>query len=130
MNDRRALAVSVLVGIAVGTTSYALLVPDVALAAALALFYAVGTRLLFRFDPKLAGTGRAPVGKWGGAFAGLVTLAGTVGVSPALPVSADLRFALGLLVVGVGTTAFGLGAGMAFAAVAAAEGTDAAPEAD
>ena len=136
MNDRRALAVSLLVGLAVGTTSHSVLVPDAVLSAALALFYAAGVRLLIRFDPQLAGSGRASVGKWGGAFAGLVTLAGTVGVSPSLPVSTDLRFALGLLVIGVGATAFGLGAGMAFAAVAAAEegdrakGTDAAPEAE
>lgn len=136
MNDRRALVVSLFVGLAVGAASHALLVPDAALAAALALFYAAGTRLLIRFDPVLAGSGRASVGKWGGAFAGLVTLAGTVGVSPSLPVSTDLRFALGLLVIGVGATAFGLGAGMAFAAVEAAaeadpaEGVDAASGAE
>ncbi|WP_396612588.1 sterol desaturase [Haloferax sp. S1W] len=40
--------------------------------------------------------------RWTGLSAGLVTLAATLGVSPTLPVSAELRLGLGFLVVGVG----------------------------
>lgn len=47
--------------------------------------------------------------RWTGLSVGLVSLAAFVGVSPTLPVSAALRFGLGILVVGAGFLAYAAG---------------------
>ena len=40
-------------------------------------------------------------GRWSGLASGTFTLAGTIGVSPMLPVTNEVRFGLGALVIGV-----------------------------
>lgn len=47
--------------------------------------------------------------RWTGFSTGLVTLAGLIGVSPTLPISAELRLGLGLLVIGAGFAAYTAG---------------------
>ena len=47
--------------------------------------------------------------RWTGSSVGIVTLAALVGVSPTLPLSSDVRFGLGLLVLGAGLVAYAAG---------------------
>ena len=47
--------------------------------------------------------------RWTGLSTGLITLAALVGVSPALPISPDLRLGLGLLVIGAGFVGYTAG---------------------
>ena len=47
--------------------------------------------------------------RWTGVSVGIVTLAALVGVGPTLPLSSDLRFGLGLLVLGAGLVAYAAG---------------------
>ena len=47
--------------------------------------------------------------RWTGLSAGLITLAALIGVSPALPISPDLRLGLGFLVIGVGFVGYTAG---------------------
>lgn len=61
----------------------------------------------------LAATAGSLVG--GATFAALVTLGAFFGVGPSLPLSAELRLTLGLLVVGVGYASMTLGEAMASA---------------
>ena len=100
-------------GSLVGGATFVWLVADVALASTIALAWAVGVRLTFRYRWLLSVRGetrRASV--WSGAFAALVTLGAFFGVGPSLPLSAELRLALGLLVVGVGYASMTLGVAM------------------
>jgi len=52
------------------------------------------------------------VARWRGAFGGSMALAAVVGAGPTLPLSTDLRLALGLLIVGVALTSLDLGTAM------------------
>jgi len=47
--------------------------------------------------------------RWTGVGVGVVSLAAFIGVGPALPIPVDLRFALGLLVLGASFTAYSAG---------------------
>lgn len=47
--------------------------------------------------------------RWTGLSAGLVAFAALVGVSPTLPISAELRLGLGFLVTGTGLVAYATG---------------------
>ncbi|WEL21026.1 sterol desaturase [Halorhabdus sp. BNX81] len=47
--------------------------------------------------------------RWTGLAVAVVTLAALIGAGPALPVSADVRFVLGLLVLGASVTAYSAG---------------------
>jgi len=48
-------------------------------------------------------------GRWTGVSTGLTTLAALVGVSPTLPISAELRLGLGFLVLGAGFVGYTAG---------------------
>jgi drug/metabolite transporter (DMT)-like permease len=108
------LAVGLLVSLVVAVALHELLVADFALAAVTGLCWGGGVALTLRHldSPLGTSTGGWSVARWSGAFAGALTLAATVGVSPSLPVSNDLRFALGSLVVGFGVLVFNLGGAM------------------
>ena len=47
--------------------------------------------------------------RWTGLSTGLITLAALIGVSPTLPISSNLRFGLGLLVIGTGLVGYTAG---------------------
>lgn len=47
--------------------------------------------------------------RWTGVSTGLITLAALVGVNSMLPISVDLQFALGLLIIGVGIVGYTTG---------------------
>ncbi|WP_256685401.1 sterol desaturase [Halococcus qingdaonensis] len=114
MNPMRSRALAAAAGGLAGGATFVWLVADLALAGTIALTWAVGVRLTLRYRWLLsmrAETRR--VSLWSGAFAALVTLSAFFGVGPSLPLSAELRFALGLLVVGVGYASVTLGVAMA-----------------
>ena len=118
------LAVAFVVGLVVAVSVGRLLVADLALAAVTGLCWGGGVALTLRHldSPIGASHGGWSVARWSGAFAGTLTLAATVGVSPSLPLDADLRFALGLLVVGFGVLVFNLGGAMVLDATPEAGG--------
>jgi drug/metabolite transporter (DMT)-like permease len=101
----------VVVGLTVAVGLYELLVADLALAVVTGVCWGGGVALTLRHLDSPIGTssGGWSVARWSGAFAGALTLAGTIGVSPSLHVPPDLRFALSLLVVGFSVLAFNLG---------------------
>lgn len=47
--------------------------------------------------------------RWTGLSTGLITLAALIGVSPALPISPDLRLGIGFLVIGTGFVGYTAG---------------------
>ena len=103
--------VGVVVGLAVAVGLHELLVADLALAVVTGGCWGGGVALTLRhLDSPMGESGAGwSVARWSGAFAGTLTLAATLGVSPSLHVPSDLRFALSLLVVGFGVLAFNLG---------------------
>lgn len=75
------------------------------LAGVAGLCWAVGVGLTLRVRrlyPDAAGDGTWSSARWTGLGSGVLVLAALVGVSPALPISAELRLALGALVLGAG----------------------------
>lgn len=97
-------------GAVVGGFVYRFVLADVGLAVALAVVYAVAVALTlhhWRVNPSGA-TGS----RWAAGATGLSLFAALVGVGPSLPLSADLAFALQLLVLGVGLASLQLGVGM------------------
>ncbi len=104
-------------GASLGAGSYAWLVADPPLAAGIGLFWALGLGLSIRRHAIVGRSRDWQTARWSGAFGGLVTLAMTVGLSPTLPVSPELRLALGLFVGGVALTTMnlGMGAGLEYA---------------
>ena len=115
MNATRSRVLAAAAGSLVGGATFVWLVADVALAGTIALTWAVGVRLTLRYRwLRSMGPGRT-ASVWSGAFAALITLSAFFGVGPSLPLSAKLRLALGLLVVGVGYASATLGVAMASA---------------
>ena len=113
MNTTRSRALAATAGSFVGGATFVWLVADLALAGIIALTWAVGVRLTLRYRWLLSmqtETRRASV--WSGAFAALSTFSAFFGVGPSLPLSAEFRLALGLLVVGVGYASMTLGVAM------------------
>jgi hypothetical protein len=114
MNRVASWLVALTVGGAVGGGTFAALVPDAALAACSALFWTLGVGLtLTRNRSVLLSTPGGARQRWSGAFGGLAALAAGLGVAPTLPVSPDLRFALGLFVIGVSLAMANVGMRMA-----------------
>jgi hypothetical protein len=102
---------AILVGVAVGTGLFPF-TGDASLAAVAAVCWAVAVTLVLRVGrlyPAFA-TGEDWTDKrWTGLGVGVVVLAALLGVSPTLPLSAELRLGLGVLVVGAGTAAYTAG---------------------
>ena len=85
---------------------------DVALAAVTGLMWGSGLLVTLRIARQHPShtTGEGWRDKrWTGLSAGLITLAALIGVSPALPISPDLRLGLGFLVIGVGFVGYTAG---------------------
>lgn len=96
--------VGLLVALVVGVGLH-WLVGDVTLASVTGLTWGVGavvTLRIARLYPAHATGTTWTDRRWTGLGVGLVTLAALVGVSPTLPVSDELRFGLGFLVLGAG----------------------------
>lgn len=114
MNRRVYWLLAGLVGVGVGAVTYTSLVADLALAATNGLLFGVGSGLTVRnhlllkerYDAYGAGSNW-----WNAALAALVVVAGVFGVSPTLPIPADVGFALTVLVVGTIFVAWNLGVG-------------------
>lgn len=88
------------------------LVGHVVLALATGLCWACGLALTLRIGRLYPGyaTGETWDDKrWTGLSVGVVTLAALIGVSPALPLSNELRLGLGYLVLGAGLAAYAAG---------------------
>jgi len=66
---------------------------------------AAGLRIYREYPAHATGDGWRD-GRWTGLYSGLVTLGALIGVSPTLPVDADLRFGLAVLVLGAGTLGY------------------------
>ena len=84
------------------------LVGDPVLAAVTGLVWGVGLALTARaarYQPESTGVTNWRSARWIGlGFAG-INLAALIGVSPSLPISAELRLTLGLLIIGTGLLA-------------------------
>ena len=101
------IAGGLVVAVAVGSVLYRL-VGDFALASVTGVIWGSGVplgRRLYRSYPPLEPAPTWKRGRWVGVGTGLITLAALIGVSPSLPIAADLRVGLGLLVVGTGFVA-------------------------
>lgn len=99
---------SVVVTVAVSGGSY-WLVGNLGLAIATGVTWGISLLLILRMSRLYPShtTGNEWADKrWTGLGTGLLTLAATVGVSPSLPISGNLRLALGFLVIGAGTVAY------------------------
>lgn len=98
------LVVAVIVGVALYW-----LVGNVGLAAVAGTIWGIGIAIVLyiarQYPSRVTGTAWTDK-RWTGLGVGLVTLASLVGVSPTLPISADLRLALGILVLGAGTVGY------------------------
>jgi hypothetical protein len=84
------------------------LVGDPVLAAVTGVVWGVGLALTARsaqYHPSSTGVTDWRSARWIGLGTGGITLAALLGVSPSLPVSAELRLALGLLIIGTGLLA-------------------------
>ncbi|MFB6202026.1 MAG: sterol desaturase [Halorhabdus sp.] len=110
MDRRHSWTLSAGFGISVGGGTYLWLVDDPLFTVVLALFWALGAGLSVTYLLPQTADGQDWVhARWSGAAGGLMALAATLGVSPTLPISADLRLALGLFVVGIWVTAINVG---------------------
>ena len=81
------------------------LIGDVALAAVTGVMWGSGllvTLRIARQHPSHTTGERWRDKRWTGLSTGLITLAALIGVSPALPISPDLRLGFGFLVIGAG----------------------------
>jgi len=110
-NRTRNTLLAALVGIAVGAGLFPF-VGDALLAAVAAACWAVAVKLVLRVGrlyPAFATGEDWTDRRWSGLGVGVVALAALLGVSPTLPVSAELRLGLGVLVVGAGTAAYTAG---------------------
>jgi len=88
------------------------LIDDVALAAVTGLMWGSGLLVTLRIARQHPShtTGEGWRDKrWTGLSTGLTTLAALVGVSPALPISPDLRLGFGFLVIGAGFVGYTAG---------------------
>ncbi|MGQ3412098.1 sterol desaturase [Natrinema sp. LN54] len=108
---RRHTLIALLLGGGIGAGIY-WLSGYASLALVAGLCWACGLGLTFRIGrlyPAYA-TGETWADKrWTGLSVGLVTLAALTGVSPALPISEELRLGLGFLVTGAGVVAYAAG---------------------
>jgi hypothetical protein len=115
MNRRVYWLLAALIGAGVGVVTHSYLVADLALALTNGLLFAVGSGLTVRnhllLTERYGDAYGAGSNRWNAALAGLVVVAGVFGVSPTLPISADLGFALTVLVVGTIFVAWNLGVG-------------------
>jgi hypothetical protein len=95
---------SLVVAVVVGSGLY-WLVGDLALAGVTGVVWGSGLALsihLYRSHPSLGAEPTWERKRWVGVSTGLITLAALIGVSPTLPISAELRLGLGVLVIGTG----------------------------
>lgn len=113
---RNAVILGAALGLLVGSVTYAFLVADLALAGSLVVVWFAAGGLTVRHW-RVGRGGSWPTARWSGAFGGLLALVSGVGVSPGLPLSADVRFALALLVLGTGLAAMQIGVGLTLDAV-------------
>jgi len=84
------------------------LVGDPVLAVVTGLVWGVGIGLTvrsYRHHAALATGGSWQSSRWIGLGSGGITLAAIIGVSPSLPIAAELRLGLGALVIGTGVLA-------------------------
>ncbi|WP_181686107.1 hypothetical protein [Halorhabdus salina] len=101
---------SAVIGSAVGGATYAWLVADPMFAVMLGLFWALGIALSLRYLARYTSPGDDwQTARWSGAAGGLMAGAATLGISPTLPITSDIRLALGLFVLGVFLTALNIG---------------------
>jgi len=110
-------------GVSVGAGTYVGLVADPLFASVMVLFWTLGTG--WSIEYLVPQTGRADdweTARWSGAAGGLTALAATLGVSPTLPISPDLRLALGVFVVGLWLTALNVGLALGLEATAEVPG--------
>ncbi|RJX44270.1 sterol desaturase [Halonotius aquaticus] len=94
-------------GLVVGSGCY-WLVGDPILAAVSGLVWGVGLALTARsarHHPSSTGVTNWRSARWIGLGVAGINLAALIGVSPSLPISAELRLALGLLIIGTGLLA-------------------------
>jgi len=101
------------------------LVGDVGLASVTGIVWGSGVALsihLYRSYPSLGAEPTWERKRWVGVSSGLITLAALIGVSPTLPISAELRLGLGVLVIGTGFV------GMVTASLAELERVDVSPD--
>lgn len=110
MDREVAWGMASVVGIAIGSATYAALVADPMFATMVAVFWALGLGLTMQYLAQYTGANREwRIARWSGAAGGLVTLAATLGLSPTLPITSDLRLALGIFVLGLWVTALNVG---------------------
>jgi len=110
MDREVAWGMATVVGIAIGSATYAALVPDPMFATIVAVFWTLGLGLTMQYLVQYTGASREwRIARWSGAAGGLVTLAATLGLSPTLPITPDLRLALGIFVLGLWVTALNVG---------------------
>lgn len=115
MNRRVYWLLSVVVGLAVGAATYRYLVADLPLALTNAVLAGAGVGLTVRNQQTLTERyGEAASGRpnwWHAGLGPLVIVAGVFGLSPTLPISTDLGFALTVLLAASILLAWNLGVG-------------------
>ena len=97
-------------GVSIGTVTYVALIDDPLFAGVTALFWALGVGLSVQYlGPQTGQAQDWTKARWSGAAGGLTALAATLGISPTLPITSELRLALGLFVVAIWLTAVNIG---------------------
>ena len=102
------LGVSAGVAALIGSGLY-WLVGDIVFATVTGLVWGCGLALSihqYRTDSSISANATWERNRWVGLGVGVINLAALIGVSPTLPVSAELRLGLGILVIGTGLVGF------------------------
>ena len=102
------LGVSVAVAVLIGGGLY-WLVDDIVFASVTGLVWGSGLALSihqYRTEPSISADTAWESNRWVGLGVGMINFAALIGVSPSLPVSAELRLGLGILVIGTGLVGF------------------------
>ena len=95
------------IALVIGSSCY-WLVGDPVLAAVTGVVWGVGLAFTARaaqYHPSSTGVSNWESARWIGLGVAGINLAALIGVSPSLPISAELRLALGLLIIGTGLLA-------------------------
>jgi hypothetical protein len=85
------------------------LVDDILFASVTGLVWGCGLALSihqYRTDSSISADTTWERNRWVGLGVGIINLAALVGVSPSLPISAEVRLGLGVLVIGTGLVGF------------------------
>lgn len=103
------MLISGLIAVGGGVASYVLFGSDWLLSGWTTVVWFVGVYNLLKLWNNLLAAPLVRSGPLSSIMVGLVTGAGLLGVSPFLPLSADLRLAIQWLVIGTGTAMYSLG---------------------